>query len=242
MHILVDLLIIGILAFCAWQGYRRGVIGGILAVVFVVVAIYGANLVATTYSNEFADMFRPFVSGYLDRVETEAIEEHAPPELASLSTEDLFRLDPGIEPEMAETVFLALGAHESRTYKLHYRYEAERFEGHTVNRAMTNVLVYAFCFLIIYVIAFLLLLIGFTVVYNIIPFSFRLPGHKLKLPDEIGGAVFGLGQGLLMVFMLTWLLGYLGLPLSRLAEGLLERTWLTEFFVRANPMTNWISL
>ena len=39
MHILVDILIIGILGFCAWQGYKRGIIGGILAILFLIIAV-----------------------------------------------------------------------------------------------------------------------------------------------------------------------------------------------------------
>lgn len=237
MHFLVDLLILAILGFCVWQGIKRGILGGILAVVFILVAVYGGNLVANTYSDEFTNMFRPFVSGYLDRVEAEMLEELTPENLSGLSTEDLFRLERGIEPIFITSVFTELGIHESRVHKLTDRYEAEREEGATINRSLTNVLVYAFCFVLVFVIGFLLLVIGLTVIYNVIPFSFRIP--RIKLADKIGGGVLGGVQGLLLVFMLTWLLGYVGLALP---EDLLERSSLTEFFVRFNPMTNHIDL
>ena len=237
MHILLDLFVIAILGFCAWQGYRRGIISGILAILFIIVAIYGANLVASTYSSEFTSMFRPFVSGYLDGMEAEAIEELAPPELQTLSTEDLFRLEPGLEPTMAREVFSELGIHHSRVEELTQRYLAYRDDGLGVNRAMTDVLVYAFCFYLVYIIAFLLILIGLTVIYNIIHLSFRLPG--LKLVDDIGGGVLGFAQGLLLVFMLTWVLGYAGIIFP---EGLLESTLVMDLFIGANPMVGFINL
>jgi len=237
MHFLVDLLILAMIGFCVWQGIKRGILGGILAIAFILVAIYGGNLVANNYSDEFTTMFRPFVSGYLDRVEAEVIEEAAPANLAGFSTEDLFRLEPGIEPAVMAMVFTELGVHESRVYKIADRYEAERAEGLSVNRSLTNVLVYAFCFVIVFVVGFLLILIALTVIYNIIPFSFRIP--RIKLADKIGGGILGGGQGLLLVFMLTWILGYLGLILP---DELLENTMLTEFLVRFNPMTNHIDL
>jgi len=237
MHILVDLFILAILGFCAWQGYKRGIIGGILAVAFVIVAIYGGNLVATAYSDEFASMFRPFVSGYLDRVEQEAIEEIVPADLHGFSTEDLFRLEPDLEPIVARQVFLELGVHHSRAEDLTQRYLDLRLEGNTVNRALTEVLVYAFCFFLVYIIGFLLIIIALTVIYNIIPVSFQLPG--LKLVDEIGGGVLGFVQGVLLVFMLAWVIGYAGLLLP---EGLLASTWITELFVGANPMVSLIHL
>jgi len=237
MHILLDLFIIAILGFCAWQGYKRGIIGGILAVLFVIVAIYGGNLVANTYSDQFATMFRPFVSGYLDRVELEAVEEIAPPQLQGLSTEDLFRLEPGIEPIVARQIFIELGVHHSRAEAFTGYYLDMRAEGASVNRALTEVLVYAFCFFLVYVIGFLLILIALTVIYNIIPVSFRLPG--LKIVDDIGGGILGFAQGVLLVFMLTWVLGYVGILLP---EELLSESWITELFVGANPMGGFIDL
>jgi len=237
MHFLADLLILAILGFCIWQGLKRGILGSILAVVFILVAIYGGNIAANNYSDEFTNMFRPFVSGYLDRVENEVIEEVVPENLVNFSTDDLLRLEPGLETVIISGVFLELGVHETRMDKLMDRYEMERGEDLSVNRALTNVLVYALCFLLIFVIGFLLILIALTVIYNIIPFSFRIP--RIKLIDMIGGSILGAAQGLLLVFMLTWLLGYLGLILP---EELLENTFITELFVRMNPMVNYIDL
>ncbi|MCL2367857.1 MAG: CvpA family protein [Oscillospiraceae bacterium] len=237
MHILADLFIVLILGFCIWQGYRRGIIGSILAVIFIIVAVYGANLLANLYSDEFTTMFRPFVSGYLDGVEAEVVEEFAPAGLAGLSTEDVFRVAPEIEPVIAEHIFTAMGIHENRIHILVDQYLDARDAGETVNRAMTEVIVTAFCFLIVFIIAFLLLLIALTVIYNIIPFSFKIPG--LRLVDDIAGGVLGLAQGLLLVFMLTWFLGYLGLLIP---EGLIEQTWLVETFTARNPMMGFIDL
>jgi len=237
MHFLVDLLILLILAFCIWQGLKRGILGSILAVVFILVAIYGGNIAANNYSDEFTTMFRPFVSGYLDRVEGEVIEEIVPENMVHFSTEDLLRLDPGLETVIISGVFLEMGVHEERLDKLMDRYEMERGEGLSVNQALTNVIVYALCFLLVFVIGFLLILIALTVIYNIIPFSFRIP--RIKLIDMIGGSIIGCAQGVLLVFMLTWLLGYVGFLLP---EELLENTFITELFVRLNPMVNYIDL
>ncbi|MCL2841852.1 MAG: CvpA family protein [Oscillospiraceae bacterium] len=239
MHILLDILLIAIILFCGWQGYKRGILGCILAIAFVIVAVWGANLIATTYSDEFTSMFRPFASGYLDRMEIEAIEEIVPMDQQHLSTDDLLRLDDSLESQLAQQVFLELGVYESRTEKLLDRYfdYRDQYYYNTVNHAFTNVFVYAFSFLLVFVISFLVILIGFTVVYNIIPFSFRLPG--LKLVEGIGGGVLGIGQGLLLVFMLTWLLGYIGLFLP---EDFLARSGVIPFFVRNNPMVDFIDL
>jgi len=237
MHIWLDLIIVAILLLAAWQGYKRGVIGGILAIVFLIVAVYGGNLVATAYSDEFTNMFRPFVGGYLQSVEASAIEEVVPDQLQHLSTEDLFRLEPGLEEIVIQQVFLGLGIHHSRIETLTEYYFDLRDEGGGINASLTEVLVYALCFFIVYTIGFLLILIALTVIYNIIPVSFRLPG--LKLVDEIGGGVLGFAQGVLLVFMLGWFLGYAGLLLP---GDLLANSWITELFVGANPMVGFINM
>ena len=237
MHTLADILIIAIIAFCAWQGYKRGILGGIVAIVFIVVSVYGAGIMASAFSNEFTNMFRPFISGWLDRVEVEAAEEVAPWDLRGRSTEDLFRLEPGIEPVVARQAFLELGVHESRADQFVERYLDERERGDvSFNRAMTEVSVTTFCFLMVYIIAFLLILIGLTVIYNVIHLSFKLPG--LKLVDDIGGGILGLIQGLLLVFMLSWALGFTGLLLP---EDFLEQTSVVEFFVARDTMGPFIN-
>ena len=50
--LIIDIVLIAIVVFCAWRGFRAGLITSIIGVVAVVVAIYGANLIAATYSGE----------------------------------------------------------------------------------------------------------------------------------------------------------------------------------------------
>ena len=239
MHIVADILIIAIIAFCGWQGYKRGILGGIVAVLFLVASVWGAGILTGAFSNEFTNMFRPFISGYLDRVEVEAAEEVVPFALVGRSTEDIFQIDPNLEPEIVRQSFMHLGVHESRTDHLLEQYWEARDRGYntTFNQAMTEVSVNAFCFLMVYIISFLLILIALTVIYNVIHLSFKLPG--LRLVDDIGGALLGLAQGLFLVFMLTWALGYMGLLLP---EYFLEQTSVVEFFVGQDTMGAFIEI
>ena len=244
MHIVADILIIAIIVFCAWQGYKRGILGGILAVAFLFVSVWGAGVMTGAFANEFTSMFRPFISGWMDRVEVEAAEEVVPLELVGRSTEDIFRLDPNLETVVVRQAFLELGVHESRTDQLVEKYLEARDRGEYVsfNQAMTEVSVNTFCFLMVYIIAFLLILIALTVIYNVIHLSFKIP--SLKLVDDIGGGILGLVQGLFLVFMLSWALGYAGLLLSGfgLPEYFLEQTSVVEFFVRQNTMGAFIEI
>ena len=66
MNIIIDLLLIGILALCVWNGYRKGLILGISGILALVVAFYGANLIAETYSSEFTSMGEHFIAVFVD--------------------------------------------------------------------------------------------------------------------------------------------------------------------------------
>lgn len=234
MHILISLLVIAVIGFAAWQGYRRGIVGSVLAVVFIALSVFGANMVANTYSNEFTTMFRPFIGGYLDRIEAEAAETIAPAGMEHFSVTELFQIEPAIEPVLARQVVSYMGVHESRTEEIVQDYLYLRGYGYGVNDAMTTVLVDLFCFLLVFVVAFLAILITLTVIYNVIPLSFRIP--HFGRGDDIGGAAAGLVQGVLLVFMAAWLIGYIGIALPESVE----RAGVLNFFVNNNPMVVFI--
>ena len=238
LHIIVDILVVVTLAFCAWQGYKRGIIGSILAVLFIILSAYGANLVANAFAHEFEPMFRPFIAGHLDGVEADVVERVAPPDMEGFSVSDLISADPRLEEDLVEQIFYSIGIHESRAAPFIERHMDTRLDGVSgFTETLADILVEIFCFMLVYIIAFLLILIALTVIYNIIHLSFRLPG--LKLVDGIGGGVFGFLQGLLLIFMLTFGLGVVGIILP---EGFLEDTAILEFFVRRNPMTGFMGM
>ena len=58
MSLIIDLILIAIVAFCAWNGYRKGFIMGISGILALIVAFYGAQIVADTYSQEFTSMLK----------------------------------------------------------------------------------------------------------------------------------------------------------------------------------------
>ena len=54
-----DVLFILIILVCAWRGYKNGIIRGICGILAIIVSLYGANLIATAYSDEFTGMAKP---------------------------------------------------------------------------------------------------------------------------------------------------------------------------------------
>ena len=62
----IDLGIIGIVAFCAWRGYRNGLIRGVFGIVTLIVSIFLANTIARAYADEFTGVLTPFAGGVVE--------------------------------------------------------------------------------------------------------------------------------------------------------------------------------
>ena len=100
MRTILSLVFLIILVYCGWTGFKKGLIMGIFSLVAFVISVYGANLLAETYSGEVVDALRPFASGY---VETEVVDKKVRPAMGmdagNLSRSDFFAQNPGREKE-----------------------------------------------------------------------------------------------------------------------------------------------
>lgn len=93
ISILIDLILLAILVFSIWNGYRRGVIVTLAAVLALIVSLSVADLVSGRYSGEFTTVLEPFFSGIVDRGVNDAREELGddaePYELCRMSLEGM---------------------------------------------------------------------------------------------------------------------------------------------------------
>ena len=49
ISIIMDVVLVGIIVLAAYRGFRKGIIASVIGIVSLVVAIYGANLLAVTF-------------------------------------------------------------------------------------------------------------------------------------------------------------------------------------------------
>ena len=59
MKAVIDLVLLGILIVCVWSGYKKGIIMGIGGILCIIVAVYGANLLANSFSYELRPNIEP---------------------------------------------------------------------------------------------------------------------------------------------------------------------------------------
>ena len=248
MNIILDILVVLAILFCAWNGWRRGLIAGVLAILFIFLSAWGANIAASGFSQEFSTAIRPFADGYLSSIETEVAETMTPAGMSTVSITDLIRMDPANEEEIAREMFVYAGVHETRIDEMVEAYMRQPTGQISFTQAMINVLSETLSFIAVYFIVFTLLLIALTVAFNLIPFTMRIP--RLKWVDRIGGGVLALVQVLMIFFMIGMAVSFLSILIPynpdpeemNAFHRLMENSFFLNFFTRNSPLQGLMTL
>ena len=119
MSIILDLILLVIVAMCIWDGYRRGLIGGIAAILAVIVALLGGNYLSDSYSSAAIPVLEPFIDGYIDSQKTrDLILDKMGYGSTDLSLEDVLSSDSSLRLDYAMLCMEELGFHEQRAEEL----------------------------------------------------------------------------------------------------------------------------
>lgn len=238
MKAIIDLILVGILAICIWSGYKKGLIMGVGGVLCIIVSIYGANLLANTFSHDIVPALKPFAAGYTEKLtsgEDSSVLKQLGWEEEERSVSDLLAAQPSQRVAFCAACYRSLGVSEGTAEIMARRavdYAEETGSGIliAVGQILCESVSYAVCF----VLAFLLLIIVLTVVGNLPNLNYKLP--SLDLVNDIGGAVLGLVTGLMFCVVLVWALKFMGMILggetlssTTLGGWLLRRDFLVKY-------------
>ena len=235
MKVIIDILLLIIIALCTWNGYKRGLVGGVAGILAIIIALFGGSLLSSAYAHEVVPALEPFVDGYIDSSETRnTVLEKLGYGESDLSLEDILAQDSSLRYDYA---------YECMTYVGFYEKRAESLASDAVALAdangvsMTDAVVAVLCDTITYVgamvIAFLLILIFLVAIGNVGNLSFRLP--NMEALDEVGGAVLGFAKAFIYCVLLCWLLSFLGIVIG---QDTMEHTTLGRFFLIFDFVTN----
>ena len=226
--LLIDLTIVGIVVFCAWRGYRNGLIRGVFGVVTLLASLLFASIAATAYSDEFTGMLTPFVGGVVDTALSEIASENG--EYEAVQHEDQSE-----DFKAAYTALRRIGLPVPaaiRIAELAVGLESEGTLADKIAEKLSSILAYVALFGI----SFILIAIIFAVIGNLISFVFSLPG--LRALDVIAGVIFGFVKGLLIVLALATVVRYFGL----LALETLEKTSMLNYLVNNNIIADMLGI
>ena len=235
MKAIIDIILITIIALCTWNGYKRGLVGGIAGILAIIIALLGGSLLSSAYSNEVVPALEPFVDGFIDSQNTrDAILDTLGYGESDYSLEDILEQDSSLRYDYAYECFKAVGLYEKRAEQLAdsaVEYAEENDCG------MTEAVVAILCSTITYVgmltVCFLLILILLVALGSIGNLSFRLP--NMENVDEIGGSFLGFCKGFIYCVLLSWLLSFLGILIG---SETMEHTTLGRFFLIFDFLTS----
>ncbi len=234
MKAVIDIVLIIIIALCTWNGYKRGLVGGVAGILAIIISLLGANILSAAYAHEVVPALEPFVDGYVDSSKNRgAILERMGYGSSDLSLDDILQQDSSLRYDYAYECLSDLGLYEKRAEELAADAVAYAQEsGVSMTDAVVAVVCDTVTRVMTTVIAFLLILILLVALASIGNLSFRLP--NMENLDEIGGAVLGFGKGFLYCVLLCWLLSFLGLIIGK---ETMAHTTLGRFFLLFDTIT-----
>ena len=199
--VIIDIAIVLVLAGFTVCGAKRGLFQSLAGLMIVVVALFGAAIVAGTFAKAVAKAAAPVVEKYFAEQLNTILEE-------TLEESGLLE---GIETEGG------LGLPEEGFLADMLEHAGTMLEGATDSAAKAAViaaesLIESFAYGILFILAFIILLLLLRVLCAAMGLLTKLPGvHGL---NALGGAAFGLAEGVLLVFLAVFMLRNLGVSLD----------------------------
>lgn len=238
MSLVIDLILVAIVAICGWRGFRTGIINGVSWILAIVIAIYGANLVATAYYRDVAEVMEPFALSVVENTMNGGSSADEEPDAVidpSISVDERDRLD---VYTVSMAVMTRLGITSGAADGI-ARETADSYE--KVSGDMTQFLTNRLCdraaFVALFAIGFALIAIVFTVIGNVIDLSFGIPGHENL--NHITGAALGVIRGFLILMVLGCLGRYLGILLK---PEIMEKTLILKTIITNNRLASLLKL
>jgi len=239
MRTILSLIFLVILVYSGWAGYKKGLIMGIFGLLAFVISVYGANLLAETYSGEVVDALRPFASGF---VETEIVEKTVRPAMGmdagNLSRADFFAQNPGREREFCILVYQELGIFDATSEQMADEAIAcARDRNLDLIDGVVEVLCSRISYAAAFLLAFLMILIILTVLGNIPNISFKIPNFDAV--NDVGGAVLGVLQGACLLLVFGWALKFVGMLIP---QSTLSETFLVSWFMDQSVLVSYLGI
>lgn len=217
IHGALNLAVLLVLAFCVWQGYRKGLILSVCSVVIVFISAYAAGQIASHYAESAVDSLAPVLNWLPDVKIDEAIDEVARGlgPVAEIADKAVLR-------EIADTAFDKIGITGAYRDILSAKAMASLNTETTIRQAIETQFLYGISYLILCVFSFLILFIVLTLLMHFLSALFKLP--VLGLVDKIGGCALGLAAGVLILCFVGWIMQFIGvfLPPDLILSGLLR--------------------
>ncbi|MFB0919866.1 MAG: CvpA family protein [Oscillospiraceae bacterium] len=236
MRFILEALLLFIIAFCVWNGYKKGLVMCIGTILAIIISLYVGDLLGDIFSSAVQPVLRPFVSGYMNGSEgiiTENANELLGTANAGLSVDEALAVNPDIRQDLCVKSYEKVGIYSPAAEEMAEEAIALSEEsGEPLATSIVDTMCKNLSYALIFLLFFLLSVIIITVIGNLFNLSFTIPG-KEKL-NRVGGAIAGAVTGILISMIITWVLRFCG---AALPEEEMRRTLLTALFLKINLLS-----
>ena len=225
--LIADGLVLAVLLIFACIGARRGLILSLCGLLAFVVAFLGASFAARTLSPAVADALEPKFAAAIEEQLNESIRQQAEAGEAAVLSPDDVPLE-GVLDALRE-----MGFYETLINTVDRAVEnGMTAVAASAAAAVAAAIAQSAAYLILFLLGFFLILLAWRLLSRALDLVARLPG--LHFLNKTGGALFGLVQGCIILFVAAWLLQFFGHMLPR---ELVEQTVLLKFFMTTTPFS-----
>ena len=225
--LIADGLVLAVLLIFACIGARRGLILSLCGLLAFVVAFLGASFAARTLSPAVAGALEPKFAAAIEEQLNESIRQQAEAGEAAVLSPDDVPLE-GVLDALRE-----MGFYETLINTVDRAVESGMTAvAASAAAAVAAAIAQSAAYLILFLLGFFLILLAWRLLSRALDLVARLPG--LHFLNKTGGALFGLVQGCIILFVAAWLLQFFGQVLPR---ELVEQTVLLKFFMTTNPFS-----
>ena len=228
-YLVFDIAILAILALFAWRGASRGFVLSRCGLLAVVVAFVGASFLASLLAPKVGAALEPKFAQVIEEKLEEQFQQSDPAGDAAAGLEE------GEDYPLQDvlSVLRDMGLYEDLVNTIDQAVQ----DGMTAvaanaAAAVAAAIAQSVAYTVIFTVAFALILIAWKVFSHAVDLVAKLPG--LNFLNKTGGAAMGLVKGVLILFLVAWLIQYSG---KLIPEETVQQTHLLKFFMTTNPMT-----
>lgn len=226
--VIIDAIAVAVLAgFLIW-GARGGLFRSLTGLLTVVVALVGAGLIAGALAAPAARLAAPLIEEHIRQQvdDAMAVQSSQQVEMPELDMEE----DEGFE--IADLLALMGLDEDVRDSLAEQAQEKIADTGEAIAVAVVESVAQSILYAMIFLVSFLALTVLLKLAIRAMDLVLKLPG--LHLLNTLGGAVMGLIEGALLVFLAIWVLRRLGVSFD---TETVAQTHVLHFFTTNTPLS-----
>ena len=221
LPVIFDVTLVLVLLFFFLRGRKKGLVLTLCGLVAVFVALFGARFLATHLSPLVADALEPRFMPHVEQY----VDENLDKQLDLLLNEE--------DPSFLTNTLKALGLYDGfadRVRELLGESTAQAVTGTAASLA--RAIAETVASVLIFILGFILIYVLWLALSRLLNLAARLPLiHGL---NGLLGGLFGLGEGVLLLFLAAWVLKLAG---GVIPEDIVSQSTVLNFFMTHDPLS-----